>query len=132
MYLYTHWRLILMVVIAGVIGACISIPFLATGTKVMRGFMVLSGAACAVYLTPLAVYFFEPLEKYQPSVGFIIGLFGMQLVHKIHETIKDLQIDYFLEKAHLKASNPHKIDDAFQHKRKDDVKGEVKDEVKNE
>jgi hypothetical protein len=132
MYLYTHWRLILMVIIAGVIGSCVSIPFLAAGTKIMRGFMVFSGAACAVYLTPLVVDFFELLEKYQPSIGFIIGLFGMQIVHKIHETIKDLQIDYFLEKAHLKLNNPRKIDDAFQHKRKDDVKDEVKNEVKNE
>jgi paired small multidrug resistance pump len=117
-----------MVIIAGVIGSCVSVPFLAAGTKIMRGFMVFSGSACAVYLTPLVVDFFELPEKYQPSIGFIIGLFGMQFVHKIHETIKDLQVDYFLEKAHLKLNNPRKIDDAFQHKRKDDMKGEVKNE----
>jgi hypothetical protein len=114
--------------IAGVIGSCVSVPFLPAGTKTMRVFMVFSGSACAIYLTPLVVDFFELLEKHQPSIGFIIGLFGMQVVHKIHETIKDLQIDYFLEKAHLKLNNPRKIDDAFQHKRKDDMKGEVKNE----
>lgn len=70
----------------GVAGAVISALFLKGPWRLIGG-MTLGGAALAFYLAPvLASWLSAP--KAEGALGFLIGVFGMAIVAKIHEAIQ--------------------------------------------
>lgn len=70
----------------GVAGAVISALFLKGPWRLIGG-MVCGGAALAFYVAPvLAAWFAAP--KAAGALGFLLGLFGMAVVAKIHEAIQ--------------------------------------------
>lgn len=70
----------------GVAGAVISALFLKGPWRLIGG-MVCGGAALAFYVAPvLAAWFSAP--KAAGALGFLLGLFGMAVVAKVHEAIQ--------------------------------------------
>lgn len=74
--------------IAGIFGAFVSLRFV-TGSLLERFVMALGGAVMSYYATPPAARWLG-MEQAEGLVGFLIGLFGMAIVAKVHETIQVL------------------------------------------
>lgn len=76
------------VIIAGFIGAVLSMSFVDGMNKKQRLIAIVSGMAMAHYLAPLIAFLFHE-EQYQETIGFLIGLFGMSVCSAIFRSIKN-------------------------------------------
>lgn len=70
----------LSLAIAGLFGGVVSLKYVAPLTKWQGCLAVLSGAACAIYLTPLAVDYFKLSATGEHGTAFLIGLTSMNLI----------------------------------------------------
>lgn len=81
--------------IAGVIGAAVSLKFapeMSTWEKVTT---VATGACMAQFITdPLSAYF--SFQVYRDSIGFLIGLFGLSLCAAILKVVKETNLSQVL------------------------------------
>lgn len=73
--------------VAGLLGAVVSLRFASNLRPWERGAAVAIGAVMAQYLTPLAAYELG-LDKFQEAIGFFIGLFGLSLTGAVYDTIR--------------------------------------------
>lgn len=76
------------VVIAGFIGSLLSLSFIDHMDKRQRIIAVISGMVMAYYLAPLIAFLFNE-EKYEATIGFLVGLFGMSVVAAVFRAIKN-------------------------------------------
>jgi hypothetical protein len=75
----------------GALGALIALPFLA-GTLPARVAMVAGGVALSYWGTPTAAIHLG-VTNAEGLVGFLIGLFGMSVVAKLHEVLASLKAE---------------------------------------
>lgn len=88
MELLQKWFAHLELMFAGLVGAIIALPFQRDlKTRSSKVVFILSGAACAHYLTPLAVYQLEIDAASAGSVGFLLGAFGGSLIAAVMRAI---------------------------------------------
>lgn len=73
--------------IAGFVGGIVSFRFIDELTWSKRVATAFTGALIAHFGTPVASFYFEMHDKYEPSIGFLLGLFGMSLVAASIQTI---------------------------------------------
>lgn len=66
--------------IAGLIGGVISLSFLRDLTPFKAFLAILTGSACAAYLTPLVVVYFRLGESGEHAAAFLTGLLGMNIL----------------------------------------------------
>ncbi len=77
-----------LVVIAGFMGAILSMSFVDGMGRRQRAVAIFSGMVMAHYLAPLiAALFKEP--DYKETIGFLIGLFGMSICAAIFRAIQN-------------------------------------------
>lgn len=76
--------------IAGLFGSLLMIGKTAAQTWKTTVFSMLSGVACANYITPIILDMTKMPVKYQVSVGFVLGFLGLRSVETISKKfIKD-------------------------------------------
>lgn len=79
--------------VAGLIGAFVATPFQSNlKTKQSMIVFVISGAACAHYLTDLVVYKLAIEEASIGGAAFLLGAFGGSLIAKIVAVIQDVDL----------------------------------------
>jgi hypothetical protein len=66
--------------IAGLIGGIVSFRFIDVPTWPKRIGSAAAGALIAHYGTPLVTNYFDMHDRFEPSIGFMLGLFGMSIV----------------------------------------------------
>lgn len=76
------------IIVAGLIGSLLSLAFIDHMGKRERVIAVISGMVMAHYLAPLIAFLFNE-EKYQETIGFLVGLFGMSVVAAVFRAIKN-------------------------------------------
>lgn len=76
------------VIIAGMIGSLLSLGFIDGMGLKQRLVAVSSGMIMAHYLTPL-IAFLANEDKYQETIGFLVGLFGMSICAAVFRAIKN-------------------------------------------
>lgn len=75
------------VILAGIVGAALSLRFSPELTRCQRITSIVAGAFIAGYLAPPVTQYFE-VGSAEGAVGFLFGLFGLSLCAKVFETIK--------------------------------------------
>lgn len=70
--------------ISGLVGSLVSLRFV-PGTKLEKVTMVLGGTACAWYGSELIAEYLGISVKGVGLIGFLTGMFGMTILHKIFE-----------------------------------------------
>jgi len=75
------------VALAGLIGSVLSLSFIEDMGKRQRCTSVVAGIIMAHYLSPLIANLFHEGD-YEPTVGFLVGLFGMSICASIFRAIK--------------------------------------------
>lgn len=80
-----------MVILAGFIGAIMSMSFVDGMSKKQRVVAICSGMVMAHYLAPLIAFLFKE-EEYQETIGFLIGLFGMSICSAIFRAIQNSDV----------------------------------------
>lgn len=75
------------VIVAGLIGSLLSLAFIDHMGKRERIIAVISGMVMAHYLAPLIAFLFNE-DKYQETIGFLVGLFGMSVVAAVFRAIQ--------------------------------------------
>jgi fructose-specific phosphotransferase system IIC component len=79
--------------IAGFIGALISLRFIAEATTwPSRIFMALAGTMAAAYLTPGIAEYLGAGERVESALAFCLGLFGMTASGAIMHSLRELKI----------------------------------------
>lgn len=73
--------------IAGLFGSLLMIGKNAAQTWKMTIFSMLSGIACANYITPIILDMTRMDVKYQVSVGFVLGFLGLRSVEMVSKKI---------------------------------------------
>ncbi len=73
--------------IAGLFGSLLMIGKNAAQTWKMTIFSMLSGIACANYITPIILDMTRMDIKYQVSVGFVLGFLGLRSVEMISKKL---------------------------------------------
>lgn len=73
--------------IAGLFGSLLMIGKTAAQTWKMTIFSMLSGIACANYITPIILDMTRMDVKYQVSVGFVLGFLGLRSVEMISKKL---------------------------------------------
>lgn len=86
--------------IAGFIGAILSLYFIKNLTRTKAAVAVIGGAACAAYLTPWIIVWFglRGSEEAESAAAFLIGILGMNIiggVFFIGEQFKNNPIEFF-------------------------------------
>lgn len=71
-------------IISGLVGSVVSLKFV-PGTKLEKATMVLGGLACAFYGADLIAEYLGISVKGVGLIGFLVGMFGMTILHKIFE-----------------------------------------------
>lgn len=74
-------------VIAGLLGALVSLQFLSHMKGWERLTAFVSGWVIACYVAPVVSYFLG-IEQFQGPVGFMVGIYGMSITAAIYEAIK--------------------------------------------
>lgn len=84
--------------ITGLIGALISVPF-QRDLKTARGIaiFVLTGSACAHYLTELVSRYFEVEPGSAGGIGFLLGAFGGSLIAAVIRTLETADLWEFIK-----------------------------------
>lgn len=83
------------VIVAGFIGGLISLSFIDGMGPKRRLVALLTGIAMAHYLTPL-IAFLANEDKYQETIGFLVGLFGMSICAAIFRAIQQSNLWAFI------------------------------------
>lgn len=79
------------VLLAGFLGSLLSMGFVdGLGWK-QRVTATASGIVLAYYVSPLIAFLFNE-EKYQATIGFLVGLFGMSICAAIFRAIQNSDI----------------------------------------
>lgn len=94
------------VIVAGLIGSLLSLAFVEQMSKRQRIVAVLSGMVMAHYLAPLIAFLFNE-DKYQETIGFLVGLFGMSVVAAVFRTIKNSDLWGLIKKRYGGAEHEH-------------------------
>lgn len=74
-------------IVAGMMGAIVSLRFASHLNWKERVTAVISGAIMSFYIAPWACHYFN-LQQFEGTVGFMIGLFGLSLTAAVYEAIK--------------------------------------------
>ncbi len=78
--------------IAGLFGSLLMIGKTAAQTWKTTIFSMISGVACANYITPIILDITRMSEKYEVSIGFVLGFLGLRSVEIISKKfIKDIK-----------------------------------------
>lgn len=86
---FAHFELL----IAGVVGAIIALPFQRDlKTNSSKLVFIFSGAACAHYLTGLATHFLEIDPSSAGSIGFLLGAFGGSMIAAVMRGITNADL----------------------------------------
>lgn len=91
-------------VIAGFIGAILSLYFIKDLTRTKAAVAVFGGAACAAYLAPVLIAWFglQGSEEAESGAAFLIGILGMNIiggVFYIGEQFKSNPFQFFKRKS---------------------------------
>lgn len=95
------------VVIAGFVGSVLSLAFVDQMTKRQRIVAVISGMVMAHYLAPMIAFLFNE-EKYQETIGFLVGLFGMSGVAAIFRGVKNADLWSLVKRRYGTIEHEHK------------------------
>jgi len=79
------------VIVAGLLGSVISLSFIDEMNKRQRCVAVLSGIAMAHYLSSYVADMFSH-GKFEETIGFLIGLFGMSVCGSMFRAIKNADL----------------------------------------
>lgn len=83
------------VVVAGFLGSLLSMSFIdGMGTK-QRIVAVIFGMVMSHYLAPFIAYMFKE-QSFEPTIGFLVGLFGMSVVAAVFRAIQNSDIWAFI------------------------------------
>lgn len=83
--------------IAGLIGAIVSLSFIPNLTWPKAIIAIFTGAASAGYVTPLVIGALEVGPDYEHAVAFLVGLLGMNVlagVFKMAERFKNSPVEF--------------------------------------
>lgn len=83
------------VVLAGFLGSMLSMSFVDGMGKRQRLVAVLFGMVMSHYLAPFIAFMFKE-EAYEPTIGFLVGLFGMSVVAAVFRAIQNSDIWGFI------------------------------------
>lgn len=73
----------LSVLLAGFIGGVVSLTYETKITFYRALLLIISGAAVAAYLQPLAEHWMNLPENLSTALGFVLGLVSMKVIHFI-------------------------------------------------
>lgn len=80
--------------IAGLFGSLIMIGKNAAQQWRTTIFSMISGVACANYITPIILDITRMDQKYQVSIGFVLGFLGLRSVELISKRfVKEIKVD---------------------------------------
>ena len=83
------------VIVAGLLGSLLSLSFIDNMGKRQRLIAVLAGMTMAHYLAPLVSHVFSE-DKFEETIGFLVGLFGMSITAAIFKAIQTSNVWSFI------------------------------------
>lgn len=93
------WLLHFELLIAGLVGAVIALPFQKDlTTKLSVAIFLLTGGACAYYLTGIVATHFGIPSASAGGVGFLLGAFGGSLISAVTRSIQNADIWSLIKK----------------------------------
>ncbi len=97
--LYDNFGIKLILPILGFCGGVLSLAFIRNLTVGWAFIAVFAGTVCAAVFTPMVNQLWQLPPSFEAGVAFIIGIGGLSLIGKIHQTISNIQLEDLLRKS---------------------------------
>jgi hypothetical protein len=84
----------LRTLLAGLIGSIVAVQWSSSKYTIGRRLMLYAtGCITSYYMTPIVMNHMNIIPEVEPSIGFMLGLFGMRLYNKIVDYLKRTDLE---------------------------------------
>jgi hypothetical protein len=99
----------LRTLLAGLIGSIVAVQWGGNRYTLGRRLMLyITGCFASYYMTPIVMNHMNIIPEVEPSIGFMLGLFGMRLYNKVVEYLKNTDLEDLNVKKILTTKNKKK------------------------